>query len=41
MSDDSKHIEEIKFDRNGNIFSVGRTCSGFKNNNNIGELIWK
>ena len=41
MSDDSKHIEEIKFDRKGNIFSVGRTCSVFKNNNNIGELIWK
>ena len=41
MSDDSKNIEEIKFDRNGKIFSVGRTCSGFKNNNNIGELIWK
>ena len=41
MSDDSKHIEEIKFDRKGNIFSVGRTCLVFKNNNNIGELIWK
>ena len=41
MSDDSKHIEEIKFDRKGNIFFVGRTCSIFKNNKNIGELIWK
>ena len=40
MSDDSKNIEEIKFDRNGEIFSVSSTCSEF-NNNNVGELIWK
>lgn len=40
MSDDSKNIEEIKFDRNGEIFSVSSTCSEF-NNNNIGELIWE
>ena len=36
MSDDSKNIEEIKFDRNGKIFSVGSICSEFNNNNNIG-----
>ena len=41
MSNDSKHIKEIKFDKKGNVFSVGRTCSVFNNNNNIGELIWK
>ena len=41
MSDDLKNIEEIKFDRNGKIFSVGSICSVFNNNNNIGELIWK
>ena len=29
MSDDSKNIEEIKFDRKGEIFSVGRLCSLF------------
>ena len=40
ISDDSKKIEEIKFDREGRIFSVNRTCSEF-NNNNIGELIWE
>ena len=40
MSDDSKIIEEIKFDKSGKIFSVERKCSVF-NNNNIGELIWK
>ena len=40
MSDDSKKIEEIKFDREGKIFSVSRTCSEF-NNNNIGELVWE
>ena len=40
ISDDSKNIEEIKFDREGRIFSVSRTCSEF-NNNNIGELVWK
>ena len=41
MSDDLKNIEEIKFDRNGKIFSVGSMCSVFNNNNNIGELIWE
>ena len=40
ISDDSKKIEEIKFDREGRIFSVNRTCSEF-NNNNIGELVWE
>ena len=40
ISDDSKNIEEIKFDREGRIFSVSRTCSEF-NNNNIGELVWE
>ena len=40
ISDDSKKIEEIKFDREGRIFSVSRTCSEFKNNN-IGELVWE
>ena len=40
ISDDSKKIEEIKFDREGEIFSVSRTCSEF-NNNNIGELVWE
>ena len=40
ISDDSKNIEEIKFDREGKIFSVSRTCSEF-NNNNIGELVWE
>lgn len=41
MSDDSKTIKEIKFDRKGKIFSVERTCSVFNNNSNIGELIWE
>ena len=40
MSADSKKIEEIKFDIEGNIFSVSRICSVF-NSNNIGELIWE
>jgi len=40
ISDNSKNIEEIKFDREGKIFSVNRTCSEF-NNNNIGELVWE
>ena len=40
ISDDSKNTEEIKFDREGKIFSVSRTCSEF-NNNNIGELVWE
>ena len=40
ISDDSKKIEEIKFDIDGKIFSVNRSCSKFKNNN-IGELVWE
>ena len=40
ISDDLKNIEEIKFDREGKIFSVRRTCLEF-NNNNIGELVWE
>ena len=40
ISDDSKNIQEIKFDIEGKIFSVSRTCSEF-NNNNIGELVWE
>ena len=40
ISNNSKNIEEIKFDREGKIFSVSRTCSEF-NNNNIGELVWE
>ncbi len=40
ISDNLKNIEEIKFDREGKIFSVSRICSKF-NNNNIGELIWE
>ena len=40
ISENSKKIEEIKFDREGRIFSVSRTCSEF-NNNNIGELVWE
>ena len=41
ISGDSKNIVEIKFDRKGKIFSVGRLCSIFDDNKNIGELIWK
>ena len=40
ISDDLKNIEEIKFDREGKIFSISRICSKF-NNNNIGELVWE
>ena len=40
ISNNSKNIKEIKFDREGKIFSVSRICSKFKNNN-IGELIWE
>ena len=40
MSDDSKKIEEIKFDKEGKIFTVSRICSEFINNS-IGELIWE
>ena len=40
ISNNSKNIEEIKFDREGKIFSVSRTCSEF-NKNNIGELVWE
>ena len=40
ISDDSKKIEEIKFDKKGEIFFVSRNCSVF-NTNNIGELVWE
>ena len=40
ISNNSKNIEEIKFDREGKNFSVSRVCSEF-NNNNIGELVWE
>ena len=40
ISDDSKNIKEIKFDKNGEIFSVNRICNKF-NSNNIGELVWE
>ena len=40
ISDDSRKVEEIKFDREGKMFSVTRTCSEF-NNGNIGELVWE
>ena len=40
ISDDSRNVEEIKFDREGKMFSVTRTCFEF-NNGNIGELVWE
>ena len=40
ISDDSRNVEEIKFDREGKMFSVTRSCSEF-NNGNIGELVWE
>ena len=40
ISDDLRNVEEIKFDREGEIFSVTRTCSEF-NNGYIGELVWE
>ena len=40
ISNNSKNIEEIKFDKEGKIFSVSRTCSE-SNKNNIGELVWE
>ena len=40
ISDDLKIIEEIKFDREGKMFSVTRACSEF-NSSNIGELVWE
>ena len=40
ISNDLKNMKEIKFDREGKIFSVSRTCSEFKKNN-IGELVWQ
>ena len=40
ISDDLKIIEEIKFDREGKMFSVIRACSEF-NSGNIGELVWE
>ena len=41
ISDDLKNVEEIKFDREGKVFSVNRFCTEFNNNNNIGELVWE
>ena len=40
ISDDLKSIEEIKFDKEGKMFSVIRACSEF-NSDNIGELVWE
>ena len=42
LSYDSKNIQEIKFDKDGKIFSVSRICTVVNNNynNNVGELIW-
>ena len=40
ISDDSGNVEEIKFDREGEMFSVTRACSEF-NSSNIGELVWE
>jgi len=40
ISDNLKSIEEIKFDKEGKMFSVTRACSEF-NSSNIGELIWE
>ena len=40
ISDDSENVEEIKFDREGKMFSVTRACSEF-NSSNIGELVWE
>ena len=41
MSEDIKNIREIKFDKNGNIYSIEKICTLFNENNNIGELIWE
>jgi len=41
MSEDTKIIKEIRFDKNGNIYSIERICTLFNENNNIGELIWE
>ena len=40
ISDDSENVEEIKFDKEGKMFSVTRACSEFKSSN-IGELVWE
>ena len=40
LSENSKYIKEIKFDRDGEIYSVTSKCSRF-NSKNIGELVWK
>ncbi len=40
ISDDSGNVEEIKFDREGKMFSVTRACSEF-DSSNIGELVWE
>ena len=39
LSDDTKYIKEIKFDKDGEIYSVSSNCSRF-NSNKIGELVW-
>ena len=39
ISDNSRTIEEIKFDKEGKTFIVRRFCKPF-NYKNIGELIW-
>ena len=41
MSEHIKNIREIKFDKNGNIYSIEKICTLFNENNNIGELIWE
>ena len=38
ISDDSGNVEEIKFDREGKMFSVTRTCSEFNNSNIVSIL---
>jgi len=40
ISDDSENVEEIKFDKEGEMFSVTRACSEFSTSN-IGELVWE
>ena len=40
ISDDSRNVEEIKFDKEGEMFSVTMSCSEF-NSSNIGELVWE
>jgi len=40
ISDNLKSIEEIKFDKEGKMFSVTRACSEL-NSGNIDELVWE